>query len=395
MKIVFVSNYYSHHQKEVSETLFSLTSGEYRFIETAYMEKERTELGWGGNDKPSYVLNIQESPELNDICVNYINNADVIITGSAPEYLFRKAIKHHKLIFRYAERPFKDRYIYDLGYPIRFLRYHLSTLARSNVYMLCASAFTAADYNKYALFRNKVIKWGYFPETRIYPNIDKVINDKKKKSILWCGRFLDWKHPDDAIKVAKQLKEEELDFTLNMIGIGPMLEEIESMINEYNLNDCVTLLGAMKPTQVRTLMEESEIVLFTSDFQEGWGAVLNEAMNSACAVVASHAAGSTPFLISYGENGYIYKSGDIGELTLITKTLLNDMQLSHRLGKRAYETITNMWNAKNATERLYSTCEKIVNGDKELQFYPEGPCSKAPILEDNWFDVYERNIHEK
>ena len=49
-------------------------------------------------------------------------------------------------------------------------------------------------------------------------------------------------------------------------------------------------------------MEKSEIFLFTSDKGEGWGAVLNESMNSACAVVASHAIGSVPFLLKDGEN---------------------------------------------------------------------------------------------
>ena len=33
-------------------------------------------------------------------------------------------------------------------------------------------------------------------------------------------------------------------------------------------------------------MEQADIYLFTSDRNEGWGAVANEAMNSACAMVA-------------------------------------------------------------------------------------------------------------
>ena len=34
-------------------------------------------------------------------------------------------------------------------------------------------------------------------------------------------------------------------------------------------------------------MEKADIFLFTSDRREGWGAVANEAMNSACALVVS------------------------------------------------------------------------------------------------------------
>lgn len=387
MRIVFVSNYYNHHQKEVSETLYSLTLGEYRFIETSYMEKERKELGWGEKNKPEYVLNIQDSVEMRNICKDYIDSADVIITGSAPEYLFRNAVRHHKLILRYAERPFKDRNIYNIRYPLRLLKYHISTLSRKNIYMLCSSAYTAADYSKFFLFRNRTIRWGYFPETNVYPNIEDAINKKMAHSILWCGRFLDWKHPDDVIRMAKRLRDEGIIFSLKMVGIGPMFKEIKFLINEYELNDIVELKGSMQSKEVRSLMEETEILLFTSDYNEGWGAVLNEAMNSACAVVASHAAGSTPFLVSDGENGYIYRSGDIDQLTEKVKALLNNRQLRCSLGKCAYETITKKWNAINAAERLYNICASLLEKEDASVFYLEGPCSKAPIIEDDWFEI--------
>ena len=69
----------------------------------------------------------------------------------------------------------------------------------------------------------------------------------------------------------------------------------------------IILKGNVHFTEVRTLMEESEIFIFTSDFNEGWGAVLNEAMSSACGCVASYKAGSTPFLLD-GTNGQVYNS---------------------------------------------------------------------------------------
>ena len=47
-------------------------------------------------------------------------------------------------------------------------------------------------------------------------------------------------------------------------------------------------MGALKPADVRKEMERADIFLFTSDYKEGWGAVLNEAMNARCAIVAVH-----------------------------------------------------------------------------------------------------------
>ena len=55
-------------------------------------------------------------------------------------------------------------------------------------------------------------------------------------------------------------------------------------------------------------MRNHDIFIFTSDRQEGWGAVLNEAMDSGSTVVASDAIGSSPFLIKDGQNGFLFKS---------------------------------------------------------------------------------------
>ena len=50
MNIVFLSNYFNHHQKPLSDELFSLLKGNYYFIETMPIEEERVNLGWR-NDK--------------------------------------------------------------------------------------------------------------------------------------------------------------------------------------------------------------------------------------------------------------------------------------------------------------------------------------------------------
>ena len=62
-----------------------------------------------------------------------------------------------------------------------------------------------------------------------------------------------------------------------------MEQQLRQMIHDKQLDDCVSMLGAMSPEKVRDYMEAADIFLFTSDFNEGWGAVLNEAMNSSCA----------------------------------------------------------------------------------------------------------------
>ena len=46
MKIVFLSNYYNHHQAHISEAFYKITGGSYRFIETGTISEERKKLGY-------------------------------------------------------------------------------------------------------------------------------------------------------------------------------------------------------------------------------------------------------------------------------------------------------------------------------------------------------------
>jgi len=266
---------------------------------------------------------------------------------------------------------------------LKLIKWHLKNPQSKPIYLLCASAFTAADYKIFGMFKGKAYKWGYFPETKQY-DCNDLMNKKDHKKILWCGRFLDWKHPDDIIKVAARLKNEGYEFALDIIGTGELGPLLNKMISENSLENKVNLLGAMKPELVRRHMEEAGIYVATSDFKEGWGAVINESMNSGCAVVASHAIGSVPFLLKDKENGIVYESGNIEDLYNKVKYLLDNLNKQEELGKAAYRTIAYEWNAVNATKRLCDLIEEIKNNGYSNK-YKDGPCSKAEILLNDWY----------
>ena len=370
--VVFISNYLTPHQSALSDALWKITEGNYTFIETIPIEKKTQELGKMPENRP-YVLTYSTNK---DVASALIRNGDIVISGSAPEHLVRERVKQGKLLFRYSERPLKKG-LEIWKYPYRFLRWHWNNPFWKPIYMLCASAYTAQDYGKFGLFKNKTYKWGYFPETKEYPDLNERIERKETTEILWCGRFLEWKHPDDALTVAKWLKDEGYCFRMNFIGTGVLEEKMERLIQEYGLEDCVALLGKMTPEQVRKHMEHAGIYLFTSDRQEGWGAVLNESMNSGCAVIASHAIGSVPYLLEDGENGMVYESGNVEMLYEKVKLLLERPAEQRRLGMTAYETIANVWNAENAAKRFLALSEKLLNGERNTVQFESGPCSHA------------------
>lgn len=381
MKVVFLSNYFNHHQQCFSDAMYKLIGDGYKFIETSEMREERKKLGYGIDQLPPYVKRLSDTLDNLAQCVGLINDADVVIAGSTPEKLLRYRKKQNQLVFRYQERMFKQNlsFIQKLKRKIAFLSYNPRG---KEIYLLCASAYAAADYNKLGLFKGRAYKWGYFPAF-IEHDIVSLLNKKIKNKIIWCGRFIDWKHPEYALYVADRLKREGYDFTIDFIGTGLLEDELKRESVARRLEE-ITFLGAMKPEKVRMHMEEAAILLFTSNFEEGWGAVLNEAMNSGCALVASHAAGSVPYLLKHRENGLIFENEKADDLYRCVKYLLDHPQEQERLGANAYKTIVQDWNPTIAAERFLMLVESIrMSGECDL--FGDGPCSRAEILENDWF----------
>lgn len=386
MKLYFLSNYFNHHQKFVSDSL-NILCKEYRFIATSKMRDERRKLGYGQLVFPKYVMDCSGNVE-NGTILEEINGCDAVVIGSAPESYIKTRQKMNKLIFRYSERIYKEQYQW-YKWPFRLVTFYQRYGRYHNTYLLCSSAYTAADYAKHFSFLNKAYKWGYFPETKRYADIDDMMKCKKKNSILWVGRLIELKHPEDVVLIAKRLKDEGYNYELNFVGIGEMENELKTKIKQCDLTEEIHILGAMQPESVREYMEQAQIFLFTSDRKEGWGAVLNEAMNSGCAVVASHAIGSVPFLIKDNKNGLIYESQNVDMLYEKVKYLLDHSQKVEYLGKNAYQTIVTEWNAEVAAKRLVNLAEHILAGDESPNLYLTGPCSKAEIIKDGWYQSKE------
>lgn len=317
MKVVFISNYYTHHQAPFCQEMYKLTKGDFWFIETSIMTDERKKMGWAIEPEPFVVQSYVGESDYSK-CIALINSADVVIKGDGEYRLIKERLKIGKLTFLYSERIYRN-WKQLLKLPFHYIKFGFQYRKYPNLKLLCASAFTYSDFLKIGCFKNNAYKWGYFPAVKRYESVNLLLAKKTEKrhlgvSILWVARLIKLKHPEYAIEVARRLKEEGIPFHLNIIGDGPQKGFCLDLINNSNLNDCVSLLGSMPPDDVREYMEASDIFLFTSDKNEGWGAVLNESMNSGCAVIASSAIGSVPFMVDNKKNGLIYRDGDVDDL---------------------------------------------------------------------------------
>lgn len=373
MKILFLSNYFNHHQAPLCDALHTLTGGKFCFVETASMPREQRELGYPRLER-DYLLSWEN--ERNRV-LEEVGNADVVIAGEAPQRLVRRRLLTGKLTFRYSERPLREGLEVWKILP-RLLRWHWWNPFWADLYLLSTGAYTAGDYAKFGLFRGKSFRWGYFPEVK-KQNRETLFSQKEPTQILWCGRLLELKHPEQALEAAARLYREGYRFMLTFLGSGEQEHLLKDRVKQENMEHCVRFPGAVPQEKVTDYMEKAGIFLFTSDKREGWGAVLNEAMACGCAVAASLGPGSVPYLIKDRENGLVYPENNVDALTEKLRFLLENPEKQEIFGEKAMETVGSLWSPEEAARRLIRLSETLLRGENGRNLYAEGPCSfEAP-----------------
>ena len=396
MYITFVSNYINHHQIPFCKAMCAKEGVKFTFIQTEPMEAERVKMGWTVKDALSFVKYYYKEPQK---CAELILKSDVVIFGGTDDESYIKPrLKAGKPVIRCSERLYREaqwKAVSPRGLVKKYLDH--TRYRKEKVYLLCAGGYVPDDFYIVRAYPGKMYRWGYFPETRRYDiaalmsgkgytgNGALTEGEKRPLYLLWVGRFMTLKHPELAIHAAGYLKGLGISFHLDMVGGGAMEEVLKKMIREKGLEKEVTLTGYKKPEEVRERMEKADILLATSDRGEGWGAVINEAMNSGCAVVASDAAGATPYLVNDGVNGSVYHSGNIQELYEKVRRLLENTTMQYSFGKAAYLTITELWNAEVAAKRFLQLSQALLNGADASGLFANGPCSLAKPLREDWY----------
>lgn len=377
MTVTFFINYLNHHQQPVADEMFGLLGEDFRFVATFPRDENALKGGQDYSTRP-YCILAAESDEANAMAHRLVKESDLCVFGAGNLYWERLRAKTGKLSFEVSERWFKRGTINILSPRlIEWWWTYQTKLRGRNFYKLCASAYTSSDCAKLLTYRNRSFKWGYFTDLsrRSIHDPKNVPDLKPTVKIIWVGRFIKWKHPELAVFAAKMLAQEQYDFVLEMYGDGVMREYLQKLIDSFHLNDRVVLMGRMPNDKVLRAMSESDIFLFTSDRNEGWGAVLNEAMGCGCCVLANDAIGAVPYLVRDGVNGVVYHNGNQLELNKKLRSLMDNPTERGRLGAQARKELETIWSPRNAAECLLKLSECLINGEGTP--IDEGPCSKA------------------
>ena len=375
MRIVFVSNYINHHQIPLSEELYRLTGGEYTFVQTEPMEEERVKMGWdaGAVNKPYVKLYYEDKAA----CDELLMSCDCVIFGGCEdESVIKPRLDAGKFTIRYSESIYKSgrwKFVSPRGLRRKY-QDHVK-YRKGPVYLLCAGAHVAGDFKLIHAYPGKMLKFGYFPEFVEYSDLHELRRGNDCLNILWAGRFVDFKHPERMLLMCSGLKAAGVNAKVTVVGNGGKLyDDCVELARKLGLGEMVSLAGSKTPAEVREYMRQADVFVSTSDRGEGWGAVINEAMNSGCVTVGTYEMGAAPYMIEDGVNGFLYKARDIDGLCRLVERVAGDREGRFKMGEKAYETVKGMWNPSVAAKRLY---EFICDPEHDMGRYKEGPLSKA------------------
>lgn len=374
----FFTNYLNHHQALMAEALWEQTGHEYCFVATTPMPDFRKKLGYSQFDDKPYLLKAYDNPEGLQKAMFLAKNADVALFGGGHSLSFQiERMRLGKLSFEVSERWLKRGWLNLLSPRLLKNMWYYHTLFHSKpIYKLCASAYAAKDQYRLHSFKDRCYKWGYFTKVEDF-DVQAHVDSKPDTSVslMWCARFLDWKHPELVIKLARKLKDNGNHFTIDMFGSGVELDKIKKLCQRMDVEDMIAFKGNKPNDEILAEMRKHDIFLFTSDRNEGWGAVLNEAMSNGCAVVASHEIGSVPFLVKDGDNGMVFKSKSIDSLYEKVFFLIEHPKERKRMAINAFHTMKDEWSPEVAARNLLTLIDDLQHGrDTSIK---EGPCSKA------------------
>jgi len=160
--------------------------------------------------------------------------------------------------------------------------------------------------------------------------------------ILYASKMIDRKRPDDLLEAYIRLSPDnrtEPQPYLIFIGDGELRQRLEERASQFNWST-IKFLGFRNQSELPMYYDLCNVFVLPS-VQEPWGLVINEVMNAARAVIVSDQVGCGPDLVRHGENGFIFKAGDIDELKLALQDTLAVQDRCISMGEMSARIISN------------------------------------------------------
>lgn len=189
----------------------------------------------------------------------------------------------------------------------------------------------------------KAYTWAGFPQERVF-NFHYVIETPILKALpsysenllelAYIGSFCERKGIDLLFKALPTLPQKA--WRLHMVGNDLSDGEYKKLAQELKIDDKIVWHGVMPNSEISLFLQKVDLLVLPSRF-DGWGAVVNEALQSGTPVVCSDAAGAA--CVCNGILGEHFKASDLESLT---KTLTRRVDTSKKISLSTRKAIANL-----------------------------------------------------
>lgn len=250
--------------------------------------------------------------------------------------------------------------------------------------------FLASRYPRSAP-KIQVIHVGIDPDRYAEPSARRAV--RSPRVILCVAAFKPYKGLPVLVEACQRLATEAVDFRCEIVGDGPMRNQIEELIRSKKLTDRVTLLGNLPQHEVAERFRAAGVVVQPSiiapDGQmEGIPVSLMEAMAAECPVVASALSG-IPELIEHGRTGLLVEPGDGVALAAAIRRIITHPAEAEELGRRAREKVLAEFVLASTVAQLLAKFDAV---NEPVELTP-GELHLLPIAAEETIGV--RRVHER
>lgn len=174
-----------------------------------------------------------------------------------------------------------------------------SSLTNIN-YLLPTSNYLTEDYTK--IFKKEKVTVKYIPN--IVSEFPTKLNKCNNKNIISVGRFSPEKGYKDLIEIYKQVKKQNSNIKLTLVGDGPEMDDLKELIKKEKLN--IKLTGFLNQEELKKEYSIASLFVMTS-YEESFGLVLIEAMSYGIPCFAFDSALGAKEIIN-NKNGVLIKN---------------------------------------------------------------------------------------
>ena len=187
---------------------------------------------------------------------------------------------------------------------------------------LAVSIFAAKYFESLGVKPEKIYRFGYFRNIR--KSIQEPVptdNSRTITSIIFVGQLIERKGIMILLEAIKIVNRTNSSFHLTIIGTGELESSLKAFINLNQLQNRVILLGVINSENITDYIEKADLLILPSFF-DGWGMVINEALQSQVPVLISEQCGAKE-LVKVNQNGLIFQHDNLESLTENLQKFLN------------------------------------------------------------------------